>query len=157
MTKRLIILSCAIGSLLTVMASDPSVTVVPKQGSMSTVNRSEVSRINLNAGTVEIVRKNGDKLTFDKETISRILLADDGSGVEDISESGITVSPKMTQDIVKISGITEPTDFYLFDINGQTKLFGRCCQDVTEISIGAFQKGLYLLVVGQETFKIIKK
>lgn len=159
MRKRLLIYSLAfsLGGILTISATEPSVSVVDRQENKSSVPRSEISRINLGTGQVEIVKKNGDKLTFNKETIARILMADQNSGIEEVTESGISVSPRLTEDIVRIDGVTDAVCFYLFDLNGQLCLSGNCLSDGTELSLGAFKKGLYLLVVGEETFKIVKK
>lgn len=157
MTKRLTLLSCAVLGFLTGYASEPQISVMDRQGTKSSVVRSDVSRINLKPDIIEIIRKNGDKLTFSKETISRILLSDTESGISDIRETDISVSPTMTRDIVRITGIQEPTNFYLFDLNGQIRLSGMCLPNECEISISSLQKGLYLLVFGQNTFKIIKQ
>lgn len=157
MTKRLTLLSCAVLGFLTGYASEPQISVMDRQGTKSSVVRSDVSRINLNSDIIEIIRKKGEKLTFDKETVSRILFSDTESGVSETTESDISVSPTITREIVRITGIQEPTDFYLLDLNGQIRLSGMCQPNECEISLASLQKGLYLLVFGQNTFKIIKQ
>ena len=160
MRKRLLTYSLAfsLGGIFTAAATEPYVSVVDKQEKKTSVTRSDVARINLQTGKVEIEMTNGEKLTFDKETIARILMADNSSGIEEITESGINVTPRMTSDIVRIDGVSNATPYYLFDLNGRLMLSGTCLPDGgTELSLGAFQKGLYLLVVGSDTFKIVKK
>lgn len=161
MNKRILLYSLAvsIGAVLTASAAEPAVSVVDRQDQKSSTARSDVARINLGATSVEIVKRNGEKLTFDKATIAKILLADKEAGIEEIrdAESAISVYPRATDDIVNIAGTDGPMSYYLFDINGQLRMTGTCQPDGTQLSLATLNKGLYLLVVGEDTFKIVKK
>lgn len=158
MAKRLPICSLclSLGSIIAANATSPHVSVVDKQESKSSIPRSEVSRINLGDGNVEIVRKNGETLNFSKEDIARILLYDELAGIEETFVSGIFVSPRITHDLIRIGGTDSNTRFHLFDMNGSLRFAGICNADTTEVSLASLQNGIYLLVVGRETFKIVK-
>lgn len=144
------------GCLLPSRAADPAVTVEDRSGNTTQVLKAEVQRINLNQGTVEIIRRNGERITFDRATIRRILTSD-YLAVDEVEQSSVSVEPRMTTDIVRVEGLAEAAPYYLFDIGGQLRLAGTCTPDGAELSLGSFPSGLYLLVVGDETFKIIKK
>lgn len=161
MNKRYLLLSLVVsaGTVLLASAAEPSVSVVDRQDNKSSTPRSEIARINLGSENVEIVKRNGETLSFDKAAIARILLSDSDTGIDEIyeGESPVSVSPRMTEDIVNITGAEASTPYYLFDINGHLRISGRCMPDGTSLSLGAFDKGLYLLVVGESTYKIVKK
>lgn len=160
MNKKLLtlLLLAPIGLLNPARATEPSVSVIDKDEGKSSIERSKVSRIYLNEEEVEIKLKDGTSLKFNKESISRILLGDtENAGIEETVRTNLTVYPLVTSDFLNINGCDDIEQYYLFDLNGHLCLSGTVTPEGKNISLSHLPAGLYLLVVENQTFKIVKK
>jgi len=87
--------------------------------------------------------------------IAKMLFSYDAS-IEDIETTTCKVYPNPVSSFLKISSSdTDVNDYQLYTIDGRTLMAGRCQNDET-INVGSLPKGLYLLKVNGQTFKITK-
>lgn len=84
---------------------------------------------------------------------------------KDLPTVNVTVSPTMTTDLVTIATAVDfektPIRYTLISVQGNVLNQGTICSNQTNISLGAYTNGIYLLTVETDTFvetyKIIKK
>jgi len=87
--------------------------------------------------------------------IEKILFSYDAS-IEDIETSECKVYPNPVSSFLKISSThTDINEYQLLAIDGRTLLVGRSLNDEA-INVSSLPKGLYLLKVNGQTFKITK-
>lgn len=79
----------------------------------------------------------------------------DRVGVADIQTNSISIYPNPVNNILKISSTLE-LEYVLMDINGQILLVGNTSLTTTEIDMSAMSKGIYLLKVGDEYYRIMR-
>ena len=83
----------------------------------------------------------------------------------DLPIENVTVSPTVTTDVVTIATAVdfekEPMRYTLISMQGNMLDQGKICSHQTNISLGVYTKGIYLLTVESDTFvktyKIFKK
>lgn len=134
----------------------PGVAVVTQEGT-TTVEKSEVARINLTASQVEMIMADGQSFVFDKASVQEILLsATTLSGVIAAPSDQYNVWPAVVSDQLNIEG-PDGAVYTLFDMNGVLRLTGSLSGGSVTISTSHLSNGIYLLTVGGHTYKLIKK
>lgn len=155
------LMALSLGSLTCFAAEPeevPAITVVNSNGTETSVEKSQVSRIGLSSQTVQLMLSDGSVMEFDKKSIERIMLTGVAiDGLKDITAPTIKVYPRTFSDILNIEGGERGEKYTVFNLNGVPELRGRITGDVSQIETRGLKDGVYLLVVGKETFKIIKK
>lgn len=99
--------------------------------------------------------------------ISRVVVqpSPQPSPKKDLPTVTVTVSPTMTTDLVTIATAVDfektPIRYTLISVQGNVLNQGTICSNQTNISLGTYTNGIYLLTVETDTFvetyKIIKK
>lgn len=154
--KLLIYLALSSAGCLSYAAADPpKVSVVSKDNVKTSIVRTDISKIDISSDKVKIIKHNGEEISFDKAAISKILLSEGISGIVEVEDPQIRVYPYSTDDIIHVEGAKEGERYYLIGLNGHILQSGACHEDM-EISIGSQSNGVYLLVLGNNTYKIVK-
>lgn len=149
-------LAFVLGSMSVLSAAEPHVTIEVRSGDKISLARSDTDRINLMGESVEIISKTGESFSASRLEIVRILLSDDVSAIVSPTLSGVTVTPQFTHDILEIRNVEKQTPYKMFDLNGRLRMAGNCSEEVTSLSLEGLEKGMYLLVVDDRSFKVIK-
>ena len=79
--------------------------------------------------------------------------SDEGNGINEVRRINVSIYPNPTADHIHIDGMSAGQTARIFSTDGRLVLQGK----QTDFEIGALPKGVYLLQVGSEIVKIIKK
>lgn len=155
MNKKTIFTLAGLAAVSAAFATAPYVSVCgPDGNNIGQIERSNVERINLRTDDVEIVCKDGSAQSFDKVEISRIILMDNNvSGVSTVKAGAISLL--VSRNSIGIQGASAGTAYSVAALNGSVLASGRCVEGTTDIAID--RAGAFILTIGKETFKIIKK
>ncbi|MDR1810541.1 MAG: DNRLRE domain-containing protein, partial [Prevotella sp.] len=80
-----------------------------------------------------------------------------GSGLPQYSAQGTTVYPSVTDGIVFVSAASA-SDYFLSDVQGRKLLAGKIfAQECNVVDLTAFSRGIYLLMVGNKAYKLMRR
>ncbi|WP_417266134.1 T9SS type A sorting domain-containing protein [Brumimicrobium sp.] len=78
-------------------------------------------------------------------------------GIEDEELVSISVYPNPTQGQITVDGIQQNQTYRILNINGKLLKEGEFVAGQNQVDITTFAKGMYMLKVGEETFRIVKQ
>jgi choice-of-anchor B domain-containing protein len=76
---------------------------------------------------------------------------------EQLDTENFIIYPNPVKNEIIISGIIEPADFFLMDMQGKAIFRGVVVSGKNQVSIGHLPSGMYLLKVGNEVRKVMKE
>lgn len=156
--KSACIVSVLAAAATPVMAGEPSVVVLTKDGSSYSVPLTDVKRIGLGGDGVEISRTGGTTASYAYADINRILIGADAAGITDItSEGNIAVWPTIAHETIHIAGAEPGTPISVYALNGALVASAVATEGTTAVGISAAPDGVCIVSVGSKTVKIIKK
>ena len=78
----------------------------------------------------------------------------DISSVEEIEKTSWNIYPNPANDRISIQGIENKQTYEIMDMSGRTVLSGNHCQESIDISM--LEKGMYVLMTGEESKRFVK-
>ena len=150
MKRFLITLSLSL-LLLPAIAQD---IYVESNGNNTAISFNSFEKITFNGTTVTISETGGKEKSYNMGDIDRIHFGYYQSGIsENIQEETIR---HISNEEIDING-NYGTMLYLYDITGK-QLFCTCLKDSsTIISLSQYPKGIYIVKVDEQTYKIVKR
>lgn len=148
-------LSLALACALGVTAAEPGVTVVMHDGTVTSVPRSGIARINLAGTDVVVEQKDAGELSFPKADVARIVLSDE-SGIAATQTEAVAVYPLATPDVLTVAGLATPRRADIFSRSGATVFSDTLQPGTTTLSLSSLPADVYLLRLGDKTYKIVK-
>lgn len=134
----------------------PKVSVVDKQGEKTFFDKHGIAAINFRPDNIEVMDKNGNSTVFSKQDVALIILSDNDSGVNLVTESGVTVTVKATNERIRVMN-AECAEWRLLDVSGLTVMSGKCERAVENIDISGIPAGIYIFAVANNIIKFIKR
>lgn len=135
---------------------EPKVSVVDRQGEKTFFDKSGIAAINLRPENIEVMDKNGNSTVFSKQDVALIILSDNDSGVNLVTESGASVTVKATNERIRVMN-AECAEWRLLDVSGLTAMSGKCGCAVENIDISGIPAGVYIFAVADKTIRFIKR
>ena len=103
--------------------------------------------------SLQLIDKQGNVLATEPlANIKKITFSTDGTAVENVQANSIVVYPNPTQDVLMIRG-TEAQTLRVYDLQGRLLK----TENGTEISVSNLADGTYLLQIGTQVVRFIKK
>lgn len=150
MKRFLITLSLSL-LLLPTMAQD---IYVESNGNNTTISFNSFEKITFKGTTVTILETGGKENSYNMGDIDRIHFGHYQSGIsENMQKEAIR---HISNEEIEVNG-NYGTMLYLYDITG-TQLFCTCLKNSsTVISLSQYPKGIYIVKVDEQTYKIVKR
>ena len=118
------------------------------------ISFSNFEKITFNGSTVTIAQTNGTASNYNMSDITRIHFGYYQSNIEETPQK--ETLRYLSAEEIEIRGISG-TMVYLYDITGTQLLCTRLKEESIVINLAQHPKGIYIIRVGEETFKIVKK
>ena len=126
-------------------------------GEETTYALSSVQKIIFENNTMTIDMKTGDDVT----NITRLSFAQDFSednvDIENPDVAVVFVFPNPVENYLTVTGVNKNVKINLLDINGNLLQSIITQDNITDVDVSSLQKGIYLLQIGEQVVKFIKK
>ena len=127
---------------------------IESKGNSTTVDFNNFEKITFNGTIVTISQANGSSNSFSMSDIDRIHFGYYLSGISDnVQDETIR---HISNDEIEIN-CNYSTMVYLYDITGTQLYCTRMKGNSSVISLNQYPKGIYIIRVGEETYKIVKR
>lgn len=134
------------------------VVVISKDGNRHEVALSDVRRIDIGQTGVTVSHRDGESHERKFEEIDRILIGATVAGVKDVLADGdVAVWPTVTEGPVNIAGVAAGTEIAVYDLGGNMVAETVTEGDAATIDLSAAESGVYVVSLGKESVKVIKK
>lgn len=151
---------CTILSLLFSFATfaDSNLTIEYLSGEEKTEAISAIGKLTFKGDNMQLLSKTDEVLAETPlSAVKKIVFSDQTTGAPSIrSYETIVVYPNPTDDKIFIKGAANEQFVRVFDLNGSL-LISEKTSSLTEIDVKKLSKGEYLLQIGTEVVKFIKK
>lgn len=107
--------------------------------------------------TVTITYSYTDGATSCTNTANNSILVDACLGLTEDATALMTIYPNPTSGAITINNVTEETAYSIFAVNGKQVGQGTVSASEATIELSNFENGMYMVQVGQQIFRVIKK
>ena len=149
--KHIFILICVICCSLQTMATN--LVLVQSSGAEEMQDIATIGKLVFVENTIQLLDKSGDTLATERiANVKKIYFAPTNTDVNDTLVNTILVYPNPTQDVLMIQGAASQT-LRVYNLQGSLLL----TQWGNQISVGNLPDGTYLLQIGTQVVRFIKK
>lgn len=150
--KKITVLSLIAICAMQLMATQLIIT--PHSGAQLAQDIAAIGKWVFVGADLQLIDKSGTILASEPIANIRKITFVEGSttAVEDVKKTDILIYPNPAQDVLIINGI-EPEQLRVYDMKGQMVL----CEYGTEVHISNLADGTYLLQIGTQVVRFIKK
>ena len=141
------------------LAAEPGIIVIDTDGSRQEIPFTALDRITFGSSQVTVKTKDAqNSKDYSYSAIDRILIGESTASISDITAEGrIAVWPTITSSIINVSGAAEGTKVSVYNINGTLVASTEVADDTTVIDLAAAHSGVYIVTIGSQSVKILKK
>jgi len=155
MIKKIFLLGFVLLAAGQLFAQSIQLITVSADGGKTTYALSEVQRIVFDTGnnTMTLNLKAGSTET----NIKSVIFKGATGIITPELETSLFVFPNPVQEMLTVSGLAAGAKINLIDINGRLLKTVISQENATDIDVSSLQQGFYLLRVGKQVIKFIKK
>ncbi len=123
---------------------------------------SVIGKLEVKDDKLFLVSKKGEQLaSFPIREGLRISIEDindENTGVRDIANSNVRVRFSTREDIIHIDGLNHFTTAHIYSLNGQQQMVIPLESNKTQqVDVSSLKKGIYILQIDTQVFKLLKK
>lgn len=107
--------------------------------------------------TITITYTYTDAVTTCTNSATNTILVDGCASIEENTSSELTVYPNPTNGMVIISNVTEEVVYSVYSITGTQVATGVVNTVENKIDLSRFENGMYVMTIGQQIIRVIKK
>lgn len=148
--KNKFILICAIFCSLQMIATD--LVLLRSDGSQQLQDIATIGKWVYVGDDLQLLSHDGEVLAQEPVMNIRKIMFAESTSTENISANQILIYPNPTQDVLLINGI-EAQDLRVFDLQGRLLK----TENGTQVNVSDLAEGTYLLQVGTQVVRFIKK
>ena len=148
--KNKFILICAIFCSLQMIATD--LVLLRSDGSQQLQDIATIGKWVYVGDDLQLLSHDGEVLAQEPVMNIRKIMFAESTSTENISANQILIYPNPTQDVLLINGI-EAQDLRVFDLQGRLLK----TENGTQLNVSDLAEGTYLLQVGTQVVRFIKK
>ena len=90
--------------------------------------------------------------------INKIIFKDNSAtSFQEVVPTGVAIWPNPAQEILRVSGLTDEQTIRVYSMDGRMMMAEKTNNGEAAIRVGGLQTGTYLLQIGAEVVKFIKK
>lgn len=152
-------LALALVMPLSASADGIGVAVVRNDGTVHTLELSDVNRLEIGESSLYLHHVNGQATEHSYTDVDRVDIGVFVSGISSITQDGsIAVWPTLVETVLNVSGAEASVPVAVFSISGlqaattNTDAHGNATLDLTSLQAGA-----YIATIGNHSVKIVKK
>lgn len=140
------------------MAEDvPMLYVVGSDGSITETPMSEVGKIAFGSSSFTVESKAGQAAEHKYGDVKRVDFGKLTSISNVVAEARLAVWPTVTTSTVSVKGAEAGAAIRLFNLSGSQVMNVKAVEGVTTVDLSPLSAGMYVLTVGDNSVKIIKK
>lgn len=140
------------------MAEDvPMLYVVGSDGSITETPMSEVGKIAFGASSFTVESKAGQTTDHKYGDVKRVDFGKLTSISNVVAEARLAVWPTVTTSVVSVKGAEAGASIRLYNLSGSQVMNVKAVEGVTTVDLSPLSAGMYVLAVGDNSVKIIKK
>lgn len=141
------------------VASEPAIVVVDNDGIRQEIALSNLDRLTFGASQVSVqTRDNQEPLQYAYSSVDRILLNESMSALPSVASDGsVTVWPTVISSTVNIAGVPEGAIVNVYGADGSAAASASATDGTLTIDLSDIPQGVYIVSVGSQSVKILKK
>lgn len=140
------------------MAEDvPMLYVIGIDGSITETPMSEVGKIVFGSSSFAVESKSGQSADHKYADVKRVDFGKLTSISNVVAEARLAVWPTVTTSTVSVKGAEAGAAIRLFNLSGSQVMNVKAVEGVTTVDLSPLSAGMYVLTVGDNSVKIIKK
>lgn len=158
--KRWLLSAMAVAAMAgRAVAAEPAIVVIDTDGSRQEIALGNLDRVTFGASQITVQTCDGQEpLQLAYSSVDRILLNESVSALSSIAADGrVAVWPTVTSSSVNISGAAEGTMVNVCGADGATVASSTAGGGTVTIDISSVPQGVYIVAVGSQSVKILKK
>ncbi|MDE6652827.1 MAG: T9SS type A sorting domain-containing protein [Muribaculaceae bacterium] len=140
-------------------AAEPAVVVIDTDGARQEIALSNLDRVAFGASEVTLQpRDSQEPLRYAYSSVDRIMFNESTSALSALAADGrVVVWPTVTSSSVNIAGAPENTMVNVYGADGATVASATAADGTLSIDLSGVPQGLYVVAVGSQSVKILKK
>lgn len=141
------------------VATEPAIVVIDTDGARQEIALSNLDRVAFGASQVTVqTRDSEEPVRYAYSSVDRILLNESVSSLTSLAVDGrIAVWPTVTSSAVNIAGAPEGTGVNVYCPDGATVASATAADGTLSIDLSGVPQGVYVVAVGSQSVKILKK
>lgn len=157
--KKMIIsgLLLAYSAMGAIAADVPMLYVVGSDGTVTETPMSDVGKIVFGTSAFTVESKAGQTAEHKYGEVKRVDFGKLASISNVVAEARMAVWPTVTTSVVNVKGADAGASIRIYDLSGSQVINVKAAEGVTNIDLSPLTAGMYILAVGENSVKIIKK
>ena len=158
MSKKYTLLTVAFTAIAgNMMAQKTDVSVLCLDGTAYTVKMTEIERIEIEQGAVNVIPVTGETQTYQMSVIDKIAFIGGDNGIHTATDKTTEISFSVSGSTIIVSGVTDGTAVELYNMAGQTVSSTISRNGRAEIDTSRYAAGAYVIKAGRTAQKVTKK
>lgn len=158
--KRWLLSAMAVAAMAgRAVAAEPAIVVIDTDGSRQEIALGNLDRVTFGASQITVQTCDGQEpLQLAYSSVDRIWLNESVNALSSVASDGrVAVWPTVTSTSVNIVGAPEGAVVNVYGVNGATVASATAADGTVTIDLSAFPQGAYIVSVGSQSVKIVKK